>query len=310
MHGTPGCRLLDARRVEQRFEELLAGLGIRFVTYDRPGYGRSDRQRGRGVRDTAGDVATIADALEIQRFAVVGGSGGSAHALAVAALLPERVIRVACVAPMAPYDQLGSDEWFKDQLDGVRQYVSACLPGEVQAAQQIAGEDAEMREAAQDDPNQVDVIEQTRNGIWGWVDDELAVLSAWGFDCRDISAQPRCGTTRMRRSFHLSIRAGLRTQFRTRRSSPRTRSATAPPATRSRTGTASTRGSSAARDSSLRLRGRAPASAPPRVHSATPVKPFCARSAAPGAGAGETLLLGPRRVVATALGQSAELNGA
>jgi pimeloyl-ACP methyl ester carboxylesterase len=188
MHGTPGCRLLDARRIEQRFEELLAGLGIRLITYDRPGYGRSDRKRGRTVADTAGDVATIADALEVQRFAVVGGSSGSAHALAVAALLPERVFRVACVAPMAPYDQLGSDEWSKDQLDGVRKYVAACLQGEGQAAEQIAGEDAEMREAAHDDPNQADVTEQTRNGIWGWVDDELAVLSAWGFDCHHVAA--------------------------------------------------------------------------------------------------------------------------
>jgi hypothetical protein len=68
----------------------------------------------------------------------------------------------------SPYDQLGSDEWSKDQLDGVRQYVAACLQGEERAAEQIAGEDAEMREGAQDDPNQADVIEQTQNGIWGW----------------------------------------------------------------------------------------------------------------------------------------------
>ncbi len=32
------------------------------------------------------------------------------------------------------------------------------------------------------------MIEQTRNGIWGWVDDELAQLSAWGFDTRDVAA--------------------------------------------------------------------------------------------------------------------------
>lgn len=188
MHGTPGCRLLDARRLEQRFEELLAALGIRLISYDRPGYGGSDRRRGRTVADTAGDVAAIADALRLEHFAVVGGSSGSAHALAAAALLPARVRRVACVAPMAPYDQLGSEEWSKGQLDGVRQYVAACLQGEERAAEQIAGEDAEMREGAQDDPNQADVIEQTRNGIWGWVDDELAQLSAWGFDCRDVVA--------------------------------------------------------------------------------------------------------------------------
>ena len=189
MHGTPGCRLLDARRIERRFENLVAGLGIRLITYDRPGYGRSDRQRGRKVSDTSGDVAAIAEALEVERFAVVGGSSGSAHALAVAALLPQRVLRVAGVAPMAPYDRLGSEEWSRGQVDGVRQYVAACLQGEETAAGEIAQEDAEMRKAAELDANKADVTEQTRNGVWGWVDDELAVLSSWGFDCRDVGVR-------------------------------------------------------------------------------------------------------------------------
>jgi pimeloyl-ACP methyl ester carboxylesterase len=188
MHGTPGCRLLDARRIEQRFEDLLAGLGIRLITYDRPGYGHSDRQRGRNVADTAGDVATIADALGARRFAAVGGSSGSAHALAVAALLPERVLRLGCVAPMAPYDQLGPEEWSRNQIEGVQQYVAACLQGEERAAEEISGEEVELLTAAEDDPNQADVFEQTRNGIWGWVDDELAVLSSWGFECRHVQA--------------------------------------------------------------------------------------------------------------------------
>lgn len=146
----------------------------------------SERKAGRTVADTAGDVAVIADALELERFAVVGGSSGSAHALAVAAALPRRVVRVACVAPMAPYDQLGAEDWSKDQLDGVREYVAACLQGEGKAAEAISADDAEMRKEAAGDQNQTDVIEQTRNGIWGWVDDELAVLSRWGFDCGDI----------------------------------------------------------------------------------------------------------------------------
>ena len=83
---------------------------------------------------------------------------------------------------------LGSEEWSKGQLDGVRHHVAACLQGEEQAAREIAQEDAEMRKDAERDSNQTDVIEQTRNGIWGWVDDELAVLPPWGFECRDVGA--------------------------------------------------------------------------------------------------------------------------
>lgn len=71
LHGTPGCRL--ARHPN---EELVRSTGARVITYDRAGYGRSDRHRGRTVADDASDVAAIADSLGIGRFAVEGGSGG------------------------------------------------------------------------------------------------------------------------------------------------------------------------------------------------------------------------------------------
>ena len=147
MHGTPGRRLLDARRIQLGFEPLVTELGVRLVTYDGPGCGRSDRQRGRTVAATANDVAAIADQLELERFAVGGGSSGSAQALAVAALLPERVVRLACVAPMAPYDELGSAEWSRDQLKGVRDSVEACLQGEDRAAEVTGEANSEMLKA-------------------------------------------------------------------------------------------------------------------------------------------------------------------
>jgi len=66
--------------------------GIRWVSYDRPGYGGSTPQPGRDVASAATDVSSVADALGITKFAVMGHSGGSTHALACAALLPERVV--------------------------------------------------------------------------------------------------------------------------------------------------------------------------------------------------------------------------
>src|ERR1700737_2398625 len=63
---------------------------MRWVSYDRPGYGGSSPHPGRDVASAALDVAAIADALGISQFAVVGHSGGSPPALAGAALLPGR----------------------------------------------------------------------------------------------------------------------------------------------------------------------------------------------------------------------------
>ena len=59
----------------------------RLVSYGRPSYGGSRPNAGRDVASAAADVAGLADALEIERFAVMGASGGGPHALACAALL-------------------------------------------------------------------------------------------------------------------------------------------------------------------------------------------------------------------------------
>lgn len=97
-HGTPGSRL------EADFGAGLAErAGVRVIGFDRPGYGRSDA----GPISLAGvtrDVEVIADALGLGRFAVSAWSGGGAFALATAAALPGRVLRVGVSGGLAPYE--------------------------------------------------------------------------------------------------------------------------------------------------------------------------------------------------------------
>lgn len=205
LHGTPGCRL-----DRHPNEELVLSLGVRLVTYDRPGYGGSDRHRGRRVLECTPDVAAIADALTLGRFAVWGMAGGGPHALAVAARLADRVTRVLCVRCVAPYDALG-DGWFTGMDPRNVEELHWAIQGEDRLADALRGEDRKMRQAVLTDPARVlddfdlpegdrrllarpdfaeitrlSTLEQTRNGVWGWVDDDLAFTLPWGFDPASI----------------------------------------------------------------------------------------------------------------------------
>lgn len=87
---------------------LAAQAGLRLVSVDRPGYGGSTPQAVRTMRGSAEDTAQLADHLGIDRFAVLGWSGGGMHALAAARYLGERVTHVVTVATPAPFDQPGA----------------------------------------------------------------------------------------------------------------------------------------------------------------------------------------------------------
>ncbi len=104
-------------------ESIAASVGARLITIDRPGIGLSTPQPGRTLLGWPDDVAALADGLGIEQFAVLGWSGGGAHALACAYKMPERLTTVGVVSGTAPLAETTPAEYLTRQWRGVAQLV-------------------------------------------------------------------------------------------------------------------------------------------------------------------------------------------
>ncbi|WP_406389037.1 alpha/beta fold hydrolase [Streptomyces sp. NBC_00887] len=203
LHGMPGSRLGPAPR-----GMILYQRKMQLIAYDRPGYGGSDRLAGRRVVDVVEDVRAIADSLGLERFAVVGRSGGAPHALACAAMMPERVTRTAALVGLAPWDAEGLD-WFEGMAASNVLAYSAAAADPDGLAESFISRSAEIR---QDPVRLLDDLrreltdsdrivvndagirtmllanyrEGLRTSAYGWIDDAIAFCRPWGFDPADI----------------------------------------------------------------------------------------------------------------------------
>jgi len=201
--GTPGSSTLfgaNRRDAEER--------GIRLLSYDRPGYGGSTRHKGRTAADCATDIEAVCDELGLERICVWGISGGGPHALAAAALLPERVAAAASLASVAPYGADGLDwlagmgelnveefgvifegeEAQRASMEKQREGLLSARPEELVEQWQTLLGPAD-REVATGE-FAAELLDHMRAGIEaggdGWLDDDLVFVKPWGFDVAAI----------------------------------------------------------------------------------------------------------------------------
>jgi len=197
-NGSPAAATVSQRMIEQTTKR-----GLRFVTFSRPGYARSTPNPGRSVGDVAGDVTAILDALGVESFLCAGESGGGPHALACAALLPDRVIATASLAGPAPWPADGLD-WFAGMSPQNIEEYAASMRGAVTLTPVLERVAAHLRDVTPeavaavgalmgDVDNSVLTAEYAEfmatslrravsNGVAGWRDDDLAFVKPWGFD--------------------------------------------------------------------------------------------------------------------------------
>jgi pimeloyl-ACP methyl ester carboxylesterase len=212
VHGTPGSRIRWWRD-----PTIYSRHGLRRLTVDRAGYGDSTRDSGRAVVDFVADIIAIADALGVDRFAITGASGGGPHALACAALRPDRVQRcqaTVCVAPLGagglPLDEylagtdVGNVAETEAALEGEAASRVFCMAERATVLDSIRTGDPDIFGSNHDLPDTdreqmrrhqvpmaAQLAEALKDGVDGWVDDNLALVNPWGFDVADIRVPVR-----------------------------------------------------------------------------------------------------------------------
>ena len=197
-HGTPG-----EGSAYPPWTAEGAARGLRHLCYSRPGYAGSTRNSGRTVADCASDVAAILDALGEDRCFTAGISGGGPHALACAALLPDRVIAAASIAGVAPSDAPDLDFTAGMGAENIDEFAAA-VAGEAtlrpfleEMAVGLSGSTVEKMTATLGDLlGPADRAALTGEfaqylltkigvalaaGVDGWFDDDVAFTTPWGF---------------------------------------------------------------------------------------------------------------------------------
>jgi pimeloyl-ACP methyl ester carboxylesterase len=170
----------------------LSDRGVRAVSFNRSGYGRSSGLDNRVVVDTGHDVAQLVGHLRLTNFVSVGSSGGGPPALATG--LDQRCSGVVTVGGLAPFDRPDLDFYAGMKESDVREYTSALR--DINELLELLGADGPVTTWCRPDREalaspEADVLKAAiaktfETGLRCLVDDYSSYLSPWGFEVQDV----------------------------------------------------------------------------------------------------------------------------
>jgi pimeloyl-ACP methyl ester carboxylesterase len=184
--------------------------GMRVVMVARPGYERSTPRPSRRIGDVTEDIAAVLDHLGADTFVTYGVSGGGPHALACAAKLPSRCLAAASVVGAPPFGAEGVDflaemgpenvAEFGAAIEGIEP-LSRLLEKEAEGLRNVTADqvvaafgsllsDTDKAALTGEYASTIAALLRgaVRNGIAGWRDDDIALVSDWGFELAQLAA--------------------------------------------------------------------------------------------------------------------------
>ena len=202
--GTPGGAIPDEDLAVQADR-----YGLRLIQPLRPGYGQSSPRPGRRVVDFAEDVDAVLQHYGVTEVVTMGASGGGPHSLAMAAALPQ--CRAAGVlVTVAPRDAEGLDFYDGMSLSNQEEWrladqgEAAVRPWLEKAAADMHPEEGTdgILDLFDDSVSEVDrramqssaganlsarFAKAIEAGIEGWLEDDMALTTPWGYDPADVT---------------------------------------------------------------------------------------------------------------------------
>ena len=179
---------------------------FRIIEVVRPGYGNTTSLPDRNILDIAPLNLDLADKLGIEKFGIIGYSGGCPHALASTYLSQDRCLASMLVAGMAPFvetdfnfyegmDESNKQEWLSSQVDlerfktEISQYAEQWSGYDIEKIKLIMNSGAEKRLSDEWITEfSINIQYSLRQGPEGILEDSMAFLKPWGFSLADVNS--------------------------------------------------------------------------------------------------------------------------